>query len=108
MGGQGNYAKMDCFPKDTVILFDNLALIDTTDDKTDYKAEAAYEPTGVEVNQVGYYPNGKKVATVVLSDGDTQKYDYEIKDASGKTVYSGTTPSRSTSPISPQRARATH
>ena len=91
MGGQGNYAKMDCFPKDTVILFDNLALIDTTDDKTDYKAEAAYEPTGVEVNQVGYYPNGKKVATVVLSDGDTQKYDYEIKDASGKTVYSGTT-----------------
>ena len=62
-----------------------------TDDKTDYKAEAAYEPTGVEVNQVGYYPNGKKVATVVLSDGDTQKYDYEIKDASGKTVYSGTT-----------------
>ena len=91
MGGQGNHAKMDCFPKDTVILFDNLALIDMTDDKTDYKAEAAYEPTGVEVNQVGYYPNGKKVATVVLSDGDTQKYDYEIKDASGKTVYSGTT-----------------
>ena len=92
MGGQGAYATQgDCFPKDTVILFDNLALIDTTDDKTDYKAEAAYEPTGVEVNQVGYYPNGKKVATVVLSDGDTQKYDYEIKDASGKTVYSGTT-----------------
>ena len=92
MGGQGAYATQgDCFPKDTVILFDNLALIDMTDDKTDYKAEAAYEPTGVEVNQVGYYPNGKKVATVVLSDGDTQKYDYEIKDASGKTVYSGTT-----------------
>ena len=48
MGGQGAYATQgDCFPKDTVILFDNLALIDMTDDKTDYKAEAAYEPTGV-------------------------------------------------------------
>ncbi len=91
MGGQGNYAKMDCFPKDTIIRFDNLALIDMTDDASDYKAEAAYVPTGVEVNQVGYYPNGKKVATVVLSEGDTTKYDYEIKDASGSVVYSGTT-----------------
>ena len=97
MGGQGKYAdRGDCFPKDTTILFDNLALIDMTDDASDYQKTVDYVPTGVEVNQVGYYTNGKKQATLVLSEGDTTKYDYEIKDASGKTVYTGTTDGNTT------------
>ena len=81
----------DCFPDDTIVRFDNLALVDLTDSKSDYVQEDEYQPTGVEVNQVGYYPNAKKLATLVVSEGDTKQYDYSIKDASGSVVYSGTT-----------------
>ncbi len=81
----------ECFPDGTIVLFDNLMLIDVTDSNTDYVEEAEYVETGVELNQVGYYPNAKKLATLVVEQGDTTQYDYEIKDASGSVVYSGTT-----------------
>ncbi|WP_298482293.1 glycoside hydrolase family 9 protein [uncultured Ruminococcus sp.] len=101
MGGTGRYTDQECFPKGTIIRFDNLALIDMTDDKSDYDRNVKdYEPTGVEVNQVGYYPNAKKQATVVLADDPdhtkankpaSEPLSFEIKDAKGSTVYSGTT-----------------
>lgn len=91
MGGKGEYANIDCFPKDTIILFDNLALIDVTDDVTDYVHEEEYQIKGVETNQVGYYPQGKKEATLIVEEDDTTQYPYTINDASGAVVYSGTT-----------------
>lgn len=91
MGGTGQYTPQECFPKGTIIRFDNLALIDLTDDKTDYKHEAEYEPKGVSVNQTGYYKNAKKQATLVVDEGDTTAYDFTIENAKGEAVYSGTT-----------------
>ena len=96
MGGQGNYAKMDCFPKDTIIRFDNLALIDMTDDASDYQAEASYEPTGVEVNQVGYYSNRSKQASLINAKGGES---FSVLDSSGKEVYTGTASAAITDPI---------
>ncbi|MCD8219991.1 MAG: glycoside hydrolase family 9 protein [Ruminococcus sp.] len=80
-----------CFQDDTIVLFDNLMLIDMTDNATDYVAEEDYVSTGVELNQIGYYPNAKKLATLIVDEGDTTQYDYAIKDSSGNTVYTGTT-----------------
>ncbi len=91
MGGTGQYTAEECFPKGTIVRFDNLCLIDMTDDKTDYKHEDAYKPLGVTVNQTGYYPNAAKKATLVVSDGDTKQYPFQVKDAKGATVYEGTT-----------------
>jgi endoglucanase len=91
MGGTGQYTQTECFPAGTIVRFDNLALIDMTDDSSDYVAEDDYEVTGIEVNQVGYYPNGKKTAVLTVEKGDTTQYDFQILNASGKVVYEGTT-----------------
>ena len=92
MGGTGRYTQEECFPAGTIVRFDNLALVDMTDDKTDYVTTPDYEITGVEVNQVGYYPNAAKKATLILdSESDTKQYDYSIKDSGGNVVYTGTT-----------------
>ena len=101
MGGTGQYTQQECFPKGTVILFDNLALMDLTDDNTDYpRNQPEYEPKGIEVNQIGYYPNAKKQATLILADDPdhtkanqpaSEQISYEIKDAKGATVHEGTT-----------------
>ena len=101
MGGTGQYTQQECFPKGTVILFDNLALMDLTDDATDYpRNQPEYEPKGIEVNQIGYYPNAKKQATLILADDPdhtkanqpaSEKIDFAIKNAKKETVYEGTT-----------------
>ena len=92
MGGTGRYTQEECFPAGTIVRFDNLALVDMTDDKTDYVTTPDYKITGVEVNQVGYYPNAAKKATLILdSESDTKQYDYSIKDSGGNVVYTGTT-----------------
>lgn len=91
MGGTGQYTPQECFPKNTTILFDNLALIDLGDDKTDYQTAAEYVPTGIAVNEVGYYPNARKQATLIVDEGDTTQYDYTIKNAKGEAVYTGKT-----------------
>ena len=62
-----------------------------TDDKSNYNAEAAYQPTGVEVNQVGYYPLLEKKATLILDGPDTTAKDFQVKDSSGAVVYEGKT-----------------
>ena len=54
LGGTSAYNDFICCEAGTLLKFDNLALVDMTDDKSNYNAEAAYQPTGVEVNQVGY------------------------------------------------------
>lgn len=91
LGGTSDYNSFICCEAGTLLKFDNLALVDLTDDKSNYNAEAEYQPTGVEVNQVGYYPLLNKKATLVLDGPDTAAKDFQIKDSSGAVVYEGKT-----------------
>ncbi|MDE6020076.1 MAG: glycoside hydrolase family 9 protein [Ruminococcus sp.] len=81
-----------CINEGKVIKFDNMALVDMTDDKSDYVAEADYVATGIEVNQVGYFTKLAKKATLVLGESpDTTPKAFQVKNSSGATVYEGTT-----------------
>lgn len=91
LGGTSKYNDFICCEAGTLLKFDNMALIDMTDDKSNYNAEDKYQPTGIEVNQVGYYPLLDKKATLVLDGPDTTAKSFEIKDSSGASVYTGTT-----------------
>jgi endoglucanase len=75
--------------------FDDMSLFDETGSDNDWVvAINPYDQAihnAVRVNQIGYYTNLQKKATVVLENGDTGTYDFEVKDSSGKTVKSGTT-----------------
>ncbi len=90
LGGDGQWTSGGCFSEGTKIVFDNMSLVNTTSDKDDYPDEAPYEVTGVEVNQVGYYPNLEKKATVLVEAGAASQ-EFKVVDASGNTVYTGTT-----------------
>lgn len=92
LGGTSDYNDFICVHEGSVIKFDNMCLIDLTDDASDYVHEDDYEITGVEVNQVGYFTKLSKKATLVLGDSaDTTAKAFQVKDASGATVYEGTT-----------------
>ncbi|MCR4791280.1 MAG: glycoside hydrolase family 9 protein [Lachnospiraceae bacterium] len=67
LGGDGQYTQGVCFPAGTVIEFDNMSLVDKTDDSHDYVHEAPFERHAILVNQIGYIPGMKKTA-VLLSD----------------------------------------
>ncbi len=86
-GGAGQYTPQDCFPAGTVLSFDNMSLIDTTSDENDYVHEEKYERNEVLLNQLGYYQNLSKKATLV-SDSD-KEVKFDIYDSSDKVVYSG-------------------
>ena len=68
-GGDGEYTQQACFPEGTIIKFDNLMLIDMTDDKNDFVPENKPEPIGIAVNQVGYFTNLEKKATIIVKEG---------------------------------------
>ena len=86
-----------CINEGKLIKFDNMCLIDTTDDKSDYVHEAVYEATGIEVNQMGYFPKLAKKATLVLGDkADSTPKDFQVKNSSGDIVYKGKTTGGST------------
>ena len=87
LGGSGQYTNGDCFPAGTEIKFDNMSLIDLTSDENDYPDVSPYERAGILTNQVCYFPERAKRATL-LSDS-SKAVDFEVKDSSGKTVYEG-------------------
>ena len=92
LGGTSDYNDFICVHEGKVIKFDNMCLIDTTDNESDYKHEAEYKPRGIEVNQVGYFTKLAKKATLVLGDSaDGTAKPFQVKDSSGATVYEGTT-----------------
>ena len=91
LGGTSEWNDFICCEAGTLLKFDNLALVDMTDDKSNYNADAEYQPTGIEVNQVGYYPLLDKKATLVMDGPDTTPKEFVIKDSSGATVKTGTT-----------------
>ncbi len=92
LGGTSPYNDFICVHEGKVIKFDNMCLIDLTDDKSDFVEEVIYQPTGIEVNQVGYFTKLAKKATLVLGESaDGSAKEFQVKDSSGNTVYTGTT-----------------
>lgn len=92
LGGTSEFNDFICVHEGKIIKFDNMALVDMTDDKSDYVHEDDYKASGVEVNQVGYFTKLAKKATLVLGETpDTTAKSFEIKNSSGATVYEGTT-----------------
>ncbi len=81
------------FPAGTVVKFDNLSLIDNTSDENDWDKTNEFgvirPKSNVRLNQVGYYSKLAKKASYV-TDADTP-LDFEVRDASGKAVYTGKT-----------------
>ncbi len=88
-GGDGQYTPFVCFPEGTIIKFDNLAMIDMSGDENDYQPDDPKVERDLVLNQVGFYPNLEKKATLEVPAG-TAPTAFEVKDSSGATVYSGT------------------
>ncbi len=91
LGGTSDYNDFICVHEGKIIKFDNMCLIDLTDDASDYVTEEDYVASGLEVNQVGYFTNLAKKATLVLDAADGTSKPFQVKDSSGNTVYEGTT-----------------
>ena len=72
-------------PDGTVFTFDDMSLFDPQ--YTAPADEGEWQRAGILVNQLGYFSNLNKKATLV-SDSSSA-VDFELKDSSGKTVYSG-------------------
>ncbi|WP_303838459.1 glycoside hydrolase family 9 protein [Ruminococcus flavefaciens] len=87
LGGDGQYTNGDCFPAGTEIKFDNMSLIDLTSDDNDYPEADVWERAGILTNQVCYFPDRAKKATL-LSDS-SKPVKFEVIDDSGKTVFEG-------------------
>ena len=87
LGGDGQYTQGDCFPAGTVITFDDMSLIDLTSDENDYHAPEEWKRADILTNQVGYFTDRAKKATLLCTDKDG--VDYEIIDSSGKSVFEG-------------------
>ncbi len=95
-GGAGEHQSTDCFPNGTLLKFDNLYLTDNTDNVTDWYVRHPVDEiqeNNVHVNQIGYYTGLSKKATLHFDDEASYKsaaQTFEILDASGKSVYTGT------------------
>lgn len=87
LGGDGQYTPGGCFPAGTVITFDNMSLTDLTSDENDYPEIEQWQRAEILTNQVGYFTDRAKKATFLCTDKDG--VDFEIKDSSGSSVYSG-------------------
>ncbi|MDE6678375.1 MAG: glycoside hydrolase family 9 protein, partial [Ruminococcus sp.] len=101
-GGKGEHQPVDCFPEKTVLKFDNLTLEDTTSDSNDFDKTNEFgvirPKSNVRLNQVGYYPNLNKKASYVTDA--SSPLEFEIRDASGSAVYTGTSECRGADPNS--------
>ena len=89
LGGSGQYTPQDCFPEGTVISFDNMSLVDLTSDENDYPEQEVWQRADILTNQLGYFSGRAKRATL-LTDSDKET-EFQLKDASGSSVYSGKT-----------------
>ncbi len=86
-GGDGQYTPSVCFPAGTELKFDNLCLIDMTDNSNDYIHEETWQRADILTNQVGYFPALAKKATFLCTEKDGM--EFYVKDESGNTVYTG-------------------
>ncbi|MBR5370925.1 MAG: glycoside hydrolase family 9 protein [Oscillospiraceae bacterium] len=86
-GGAGEYQKKDCFPDGTHLKFDNMSLENLTNDKGAWIEPEKAKEYAVHGNQVGYYPNLEKRATVHDANASTV---YILDAKSGAEVWKGT------------------
>ncbi|MCM1506503.1 MAG: glycoside hydrolase family 9 protein [Ruminococcus flavefaciens] len=89
----GKYDNFDTgMANGATISFDNLVLIDKTSDENDFDKTNEFgvirPKSNVRLNQVGYYPNLKKKASYVTDA--SEPLEFEVRDSSGKAVYTGT------------------
>lgn len=77
----------DTVPAGTVFTFDNMSLVCTNSDENDYAAAEAWERADIVTNQVGYFTNCDKHATLITDQ--TKALDFSVLDESGKEVFSG-------------------
>lgn len=87
LGGDGQYTSGGCFSAGTVITFDNMSLIDLTSDDNDFIHEEPWQRADILTNQVGYFAEREKKATLLCTDKSPVKFD--VIDDSGKKVWSG-------------------
>lgn len=87
LGGDGQYTPGDCFPEGTVISFDNMSLVDLTGDENDYPEPEVWQRADILTNQLGYFSSRVKRATLVTDE--KKSMEFQLKDASGSTVYTG-------------------
>jgi endoglucanase len=90
-GGDGTYTPNPCFPENTILKFDNLCLIDMDGSEGDWVPEDPTPEMGIQANQVGYFPNRAKEATLSVDEGDSAAKEFTVYNGSGKAVYTGTT-----------------
>jgi len=79
-------------PNGSHLTFDNLSLIDNTGSEGDFDTTNEFgvvrPRSNVRVNQVGYYPQLQKRASYVTDN--SSPCEFEVRDSSGKAVYTGT------------------
>ena len=116
-GGAGEWQPADCFPEGTTLEWDNMTLECTTCGDAYSEGSCNWDPSDdfgvrtrdnsglknnfISVNQVGYFTNLAKKATLGDNAGGgdaetkitlpTTAMDFDLVDASGKVVYSGKT-----------------
>lgn len=105
-GGEGQWQDHDCFPEGTVLEFDNMSLVCETCPDSYKEGTCNWDPSNdlgvitpkndIRVNQVGYYSNRSKQASLVNAKGGES---FSVLDSSGKEVYTGTASSAITDPI---------
>ncbi len=78
----------DTVPEGTVFTFDNMSLECTTSDEYDYKPAEEWVRSDVLTNQLGYFTDMNKKATLLSSASEAVSFD--VVDESGISVYSGT------------------
>ena len=87
LGGDGQYTNGECFPKGTVITFDNMSLVDLTGDENDYPEVQQWERAEILTNQIGYFSDRAKKATLLSDDDDP--VEFTVTDGSDN-LYTGT------------------
>lgn len=105
-GGEGQWQDHDCFPEGTVLEFDNMSLVCETCPDSYKEGTCNWDPSNdlgvitpkndIRINQVGYYSNRSKQASLVNAKGGES---FSVLDSSGKEVYTGTASSAITDPI---------
>lgn len=82
----------DSVPDGTVFTFDNMSLECTTSDENDYKQDDQWVRSDILTNQLGYFTEMTKKATLLSDSSSSVKFD--LKDSSGKSVYNSESKSK--------------
>lgn len=77
----------DSVPEGTVFTFDNMSLECTTSTENDYQAPEEWIRSDILTNQLGYFTDMNKKATLLSDSSSPVKFD--LKDSGGKSVFSG-------------------